>query len=143
MKHLLCAEHGDGCSVQFMKFDPHTILRRKDFYPGLTDEKTGLERFRDLPKVIQGGRGQTRRSQALRRLFTLEQEQNVASTESLAPGSSELPIPFHSACHCPWPSPTHTCATTQAWYVDSNQTNGQGTDQQNPTAVKFTPTSAS
>lgn len=31
-KHLLCAIHGDGCFVQFMTSDPHT-LRGKDFIP--------------------------------------------------------------------------------------------------------------
>lgn len=59
MKHLLCARCGDGCSVQFITFDPHTHLKGKDFYPQLTDEKTGLERLGDLPKVTGRGRGQT------------------------------------------------------------------------------------
>lgn len=37
---------------------------------------------------------------------------------------------------------SHTSATTEAWDVGSNQTNGQGTGEENPTTVNVTLTSA-
>lgn len=78
MKHLLCARCSDGCSVQFMKFDPHTYVTGKDFYPQLTDEKTGLARLKDLPKVTGRGHGQTGDSQPPRGHSPLSKKKSMA-----------------------------------------------------------------
>lgn len=107
---------GGVCAVRTL--DPHTKLRGEDFGPTDRGEnRPGKVTGEDVAK-LEG-------SLALRSPCTREQEQKHRPAPSFCVADSfsfclSQPMAF---------TQSHTSATTEAWDVGLNQTNGQGTDE--------------